>query len=74
MAGTQALERAQHDDGDGDGCNGGGDGGGIGVEDGVEGLEDRIRESLESTRRAWRYVVEVEAAAQLLMFGSDGTD
>ncbi|KDN68292.1 hypothetical protein CSUB01_11211 [Colletotrichum sublineola] len=44
-----------------------------GVEEGGEALEDRIRESLESTRLAWRYVVEVEAAAQAVLLGIDGT-
>lgn len=57
-----------HDDyaGNGDGCDGGNgvDGGDdtTGI-DNAMALEDRVRESLESMRLAWRYVVEIEAAA-----------
>ncbi|OBR01977.1 hypothetical protein CH63R_14549 [Colletotrichum higginsianum IMI 349063] len=67
-----------HDDyaGNGDGCDGGNgvDGGDdtTGI-DNAMALEDHVRESLESMRLAWRYVVEIEAAAQLVMFDLDET-
>ncbi|GKT67452.1 hypothetical protein ColTof4_14379 [Colletotrichum tofieldiae] len=65
-----AVEHTHDGDGNGDGCSGGDGGNGIGAEKGVENLKDRIRESLGSTRRAWQYVVKVEAAAQVVMASS----
>ncbi|KAL3303789.1 hypothetical protein RB213_001162 [Colletotrichum asianum] len=67
-----AVEHAHYGDGNGDGGSGGHGGYGMGVENGAQTWEDRIRESFEATHLAWRYVVEVEAAAKALMFGIDG--